>query len=170
MFFWNSLAFSMIQQMLAIWSLIPLPFLKPAWTSGRVYFKSPPVLAQGPWNELQFCTLHPPPPHKPHITASYSVLHPAPCQPVLCSWALTLLSAWGSEACSPSHHSWPFHLARLLPSFESPISVGASHFFSWTDEFLTGSPLLTSSAPTRSQDYGSPVYSSFPHHKQQCPA
>ena len=34
MFFWNSLAFSMIQQMLAIWSLVPLPFLKPAQTSG----------------------------------------------------------------------------------------------------------------------------------------
>ena len=34
MFFWNSLAFSMIQRMLAIWSLIPLPFLKPARTSG----------------------------------------------------------------------------------------------------------------------------------------
>ena len=34
MFFWNSLAFSMIQRMLAIWSLIPLPFLNPAWTSG----------------------------------------------------------------------------------------------------------------------------------------
>ena len=33
MFFWNSLAFSMIQGMLAIWSLVPLPFLKPAWTS-----------------------------------------------------------------------------------------------------------------------------------------
>ena len=33
MFFWNSLAFSMIQQMLAIWSLVPLPFLNPAWTS-----------------------------------------------------------------------------------------------------------------------------------------
>ena len=27
MFFWNSLAFSMTQQMLAIWSLVPLPFL-----------------------------------------------------------------------------------------------------------------------------------------------
>ena len=26
MFFWNSLAFSMIQQMLAVWSLVPLPF------------------------------------------------------------------------------------------------------------------------------------------------
>ena len=28
MFFWNSLAFSMIQQMLTIWSLVPLPFSK----------------------------------------------------------------------------------------------------------------------------------------------
>ena len=26
-FFWNSLAFSIIQRMLAIWSLVPLPFL-----------------------------------------------------------------------------------------------------------------------------------------------
>ena len=31
MFFWNSLAFSMLWQMLAIWSLVPLPFLNPAW-------------------------------------------------------------------------------------------------------------------------------------------
>ena len=28
-------SFLMIQQMLAIWSLVPLPFLKPAWTSGK---------------------------------------------------------------------------------------------------------------------------------------
>ena len=34
MFFWNSLAFSLIQCVLAIWSLVPLPFLKPVWTSG----------------------------------------------------------------------------------------------------------------------------------------
>ena len=33
-FLWNFLAFSTTQQMLAIWSLVPLPFLKPAWTSG----------------------------------------------------------------------------------------------------------------------------------------
>ena len=32
------LSFSMIQQMLAIWSLVPLPFLKPAWTSGSSWF------------------------------------------------------------------------------------------------------------------------------------
>ena len=38
MFFWNSLAFLMIQRMLAIWSLVPLPFLKPAWTSGSSWF------------------------------------------------------------------------------------------------------------------------------------
>ena len=38
MFFWNYLGFSMIQQMLAIWSLAPLPFLKPAWTSGSLWF------------------------------------------------------------------------------------------------------------------------------------
>ena len=37
-FFWNSLAFSMIQRMLAIWSLVPLPFLKPAWISGSSRF------------------------------------------------------------------------------------------------------------------------------------
>ena len=29
----------MTQRMLAIWSLVPLPFLKPAWTSGSVRFK-----------------------------------------------------------------------------------------------------------------------------------
>ena len=38
MSFWNSLAFSMIQQMLATWSLVPLPYLKPAWTSGCSQF------------------------------------------------------------------------------------------------------------------------------------
>ena len=32
--FSGTLAFLMIQRMLAIWSLVPLPFLKPAWTSG----------------------------------------------------------------------------------------------------------------------------------------
>ena len=34
MFFWNSLAFLMIQWMLAIWSLVPLPFLNLGWMCG----------------------------------------------------------------------------------------------------------------------------------------
>ena len=38
MFFWNSLGFCTIQRMLAIWSLVPLPFLKAAWTSGSSWF------------------------------------------------------------------------------------------------------------------------------------
>ena len=38
MFFWNSLAFLMTQQMLAIWSLIRLPFSDPPWTSGSSRF------------------------------------------------------------------------------------------------------------------------------------
>ena len=38
MFFWNSLAFTMIQWMLAIWLLVPLPFLNPTWTSGSSWF------------------------------------------------------------------------------------------------------------------------------------
>ena len=38
MFCWNSLAFLMMQRMLAIWSLVPLPFLIPAWTSGSSHF------------------------------------------------------------------------------------------------------------------------------------
>ena len=39
-FFWNSLAFSMIQRMLAIWLLVPLPFLNPAWTYWSSQFMS----------------------------------------------------------------------------------------------------------------------------------
>jgi len=38
MFFWSSLAFSIIQWMLAIWSLILLSFLNPAYTSGNSQF------------------------------------------------------------------------------------------------------------------------------------
>ena len=37
-FFWNSLAFLMIQWMFAIWTLVPLPFIDPAWTSGSSWF------------------------------------------------------------------------------------------------------------------------------------
>ena len=38
MFFRNSLAFPMIQWMLAIWSLVPQPFLNSAWTPGSCWF------------------------------------------------------------------------------------------------------------------------------------
>jgi len=38
MFFWNSLVFSVTQKMLTIWSLVPLHFSNPAWTSGSSWF------------------------------------------------------------------------------------------------------------------------------------
>ena len=38
MFPWNSLAYSMIQQMLVIWSSVPMPFLNPHGTSGSSQF------------------------------------------------------------------------------------------------------------------------------------
>ena len=75
MLFWNSLAFSMIQQMLAIWSLAPLLFLKPAWTSGSSRFTycwslawrilSITLLA---WEELYKKDLHDPDNHDDVIT------------------------------------------------------------------------------------------------------
>ena len=37
-FFWNSPAFSMIQLILTIWFLVPLPFLNPAYTSESSQF------------------------------------------------------------------------------------------------------------------------------------
>ena len=43
-FSWNSLAFSIIQWMLEIWSkliqLVPIPFLNTAWTSGSSWFNN----------------------------------------------------------------------------------------------------------------------------------
>ena len=52
--FWNSLAFPMIQQMLAIWSLFPLPFLNPDRTSGSSWFTSYWSL---PWRTLSITLL-----------------------------------------------------------------------------------------------------------------
>ena len=47
----------MIQRMLAIWSLVPLPFLKPAWTSGSSWFTYCWILA---WrmNESHYLHYH----------------------------------------------------------------------------------------------------------------
>jgi len=45
MFFWHSFAFSMIQCVLAVWSLLPLPFLNPSWTSWSSQFTYHWILA-----------------------------------------------------------------------------------------------------------------------------
>ena len=53
-FYGISLAFSMIQYMLAIWSLVPLPFLNPAWKSGSSWFTYSSILA---WRTLSIALL-----------------------------------------------------------------------------------------------------------------
>ena len=52
---WTELAFSMIQLMLAIWSLVPLPFLNPGWTSGSSWFMYCWSLAWRFWALLCWC-------------------------------------------------------------------------------------------------------------------
>ena len=47
MFCWNSLTFLMIQWILAIWSLVPLPFLNPGLTSETSWFTNCGSLAWG---------------------------------------------------------------------------------------------------------------------------
>ena len=54
MFFWNSHAFSTIQRMLAIWSLVPRPFLNLAWTSWISWF---PYCWSLPWRILSITLL-----------------------------------------------------------------------------------------------------------------
>ena len=53
-FFWNSLAFLMTQQLLTIWSQIPLAFLNPAWISASLWFMYYPSLA---WKILNITSL-----------------------------------------------------------------------------------------------------------------
>jgi len=52
--FWNSLVFSVMQQILTIRSLVPLPFLNPAWTSGSSQFRQhcirPPLTHATVWD------------------------------------------------------------------------------------------------------------------------
>ena len=52
--FWNSFAFSMIQCILAIWSLVPLPFLNPACASGNYWFR---YCLNLPWRILNITLL-----------------------------------------------------------------------------------------------------------------
>ena len=104
--------------MLAIWSLVPLPFLKPAWTSGRVYFKSPPILSQGPWNELQFCTLPLPSPTSLHPTLS-SIQHLASLFSAPGPWRSFLPEALRHvlQVTTPGHPTWlDSCLALKVPS------------------------------------------------------
>ena len=92
MFFWNSLAFSMIQQTLAIWSLGPLPFLNPActsWSSCFVYC----------WSLKDF----------EHYLAR--MWHEDNCVVVWTLFGIALLWDWNDNWPFPvCSHCWVFHI------------------------------------------------------------
>ena len=114
-FFWSPLAFSMIQWMLAIWSLVPLPFVKPAWTSGSSWFTYCWSLS---WRILSITLLHV---RWVQLCGSLSILWH--CLSLRLEWKLTFSSPVAtaefskfagilSAALSQHHLSW-FEVAPL---------------------------------------------------------
>jgi len=96
MLFWNSLAFSMIQWMLAIWSPVPLPFLKPAWTPGSSRFT--------------YCLLNPGLENFEHYFTS--VWDECNCEVVWAFFGIAFLWGW--------NENWPFPV--LWPTGEIPVA------------------------------------------------
>ena len=105
MFFWNSLAFSMIQWMLAIWSPVPLPFLKPAWTSGSSRFTL--LLKPGLENFEHYFT---------------SMWDEFNCAVVWAFFAIAFLWDW--------NENWPFPVLWPLLSFPNLVAYWVQYFHS----------------------------------------
>ena len=103
-FFWNSLAFSMIHQMLAIWSLVPLPFLNPAWTSGSSWFTY----------------LKPDLENFEHYFAS--MWDEFNCVGIWTFFEIALLWDW--------NENWPFLVLWPLLSFPNLLAYRVKHFYS----------------------------------------
>ena len=127
MFFWNSLAFSMIQRMLAIWSLVPLPFLKPAWTSRSSWFTYCWSLA---WNFEHYFT---------------SVWDECSCVVVWAFFGIAFLWNW--------NENWPFPVWWPLLSFPNLMTYWVQHLHSiiFQDLDLSLLPLVFSLIHTASR-------------------
>ena len=102
-FFWNSLAFPMIQWMLAIWSLVPLAFLNPAWTSGISRFTYC-------WSLENF----------EHYFAS--MWDECNCAVVWAFFGIAFLWDW--------NENWPFPVQWPLLSFPNLLAYWVQHFHS----------------------------------------
>ena len=102
--FWNS-SFLMIQWMLTIWSLIPLPFLNPAWTSGSSRFMYYWSLA---WRILS-------------ITFT-SMWDESNCPVIWAFFGIAFLWDW--------NENWPFPVLWPLLSFPSLLAYWVQHFHS----------------------------------------
>ena len=127
MFFSNSLAFSRIQQMLAIWSLVPLPFLNPEfwlWTSGCSWFTYCWSLV---WRILSItllaCT----------ATAAAKLLQLCPtlCDPMWDEYNCVVVWAFfGIAFLWDWNENWTFSVLWPLLSFPNLLAYWVQHFHS----------------------------------------
>ena len=103
--FWNSLAFSMIQHMLEIWSLVPLSFLNPPWTTGISQFTYCLSLA---WRILSITML----------ACKMSAIVQLPCLSLDWNenWHFPIL--WPLLSFPNLLAYWVYHLNKILLGFE----------------------------------------------------
>ena len=102
-FFWNSLAFLMVQWRLEIWSLAPLSFLNPAWTSGISWFTYCWSLA---WRILSI-----------YFDSMWNECN---CVVVWTFFDMALLWDW--------NENWPFPVLWPLLSFPNLLAYWVQHF------------------------------------------
>ena len=123
MFFWNCL----IQWMLSFWSLVLLPFLNPAWTSGSSWFTYCRSLA---WQiECYFV----------------SVWNECNCVAVWTFFGIAFLWDW--------NENWPFPVPWPLLSFPNFLTYWVQHFHTssfriWNSSAGIPSPPLALWRPT----------------------
>ena len=103
--FWSPLAFLMIQLMFAIWSLVLLPFLNLAWTSGSsrfTYCWSPDL------ENFEYCFA--------------SIWDECNCAVVWAFFSIAFLWDWNEK--------WPFPVLWPLLSFPNLLAYWVQHFHS----------------------------------------
>ena len=151
MFFWNSLAFSMIHRLLGIWSLVPLPFLNPAWTSRSLRFTCCWSLA---WRILSITLLA-------CVQFSHSVVSDSlgPHEPqhakLPCPSPTPGVHA---NPCPLSHWCHPIISSSVVPYSSCPQSFPASGSFPMSQLFARGSQSIgvlasISVLPMNTQDW-----------------
>ena len=132
-FFWNSIAFSMIQQMLATWSLVPLPFLNPAWTSRSSWFTYCWSLA---WRILSITLL---------LCEMSAIVHLFEQSLALSSFRIGMKT----DLFQSFGHYWVFQICWHIEC----ITFTASSFRSWNSSAEIPSPPLTLFVVMLPKDY-----------------
>jgi len=134
-FFWSSLAFSMIWQVLAIWSLVLLPFLNPICTSGNSQFTYFPYWKKSCFfSILLFCSISMHYSHKKAFLSLLAVLWNSVFSWVYLSLSpLSFPSLLSSAICKASSDN---HFAFLHFFFFRMVLATASCTVSWTSTLI----------------------------------